>query len=58
VIVSEHMVVPNDQVNRRAGTDARQVEVTNRRVRLNAWLGRTVLHGKDTISSGYVRITE
>jgi len=32
-------MAPNEQVNRRAVTDACHVETTNRRVRLNEWLG-------------------
>jgi hypothetical protein len=35
--------LPNDQVNRRAAPGARQVEATNRRVRLNAGLAVIVL---------------
>jgi len=40
---------PNDQVNRRAATDACEVEATNWCVRLNAWLGPAFGNGSDVL---------
>src|SRR5690349_5122485 len=45
-IVRPETAPPNAQVNRRDAEDARQVEATNRRVRLNARLGLTAATGK------------